>query len=359
MWQLLRRRWLLTLLLLAVALVVVLVRLSLSLPPPLAGRLVLSMTEEKQAHGGLYTVDLTSGQVRPVTFPEPVPELAANYNPVLSPDQAHLAFHTFYNGESRIHVAAGVDDGAIIASTSGPHDFQPHWSPDGQQLVFGRSVSFISALFMLDLTTGEERQLTAFSNDIEPDWSPDGQWIVFTTSRDGFQELYRMTPDGAQVERLTVNENINDLYASYSPDGRQIAYMTNDSVGDGTGEIWVMNADGSQPQRLTDNQQDDLAPVWSPDSREIVYSRGLADRSGSDLWLVEPATRTTRQLTTLPGYEYAPVWSPDGQWLVFSSTLEGGVHELYAIRADGSELTPLLPDVDIRSIQATGWMAEG
>jgi len=347
------RRLFLSLIGLLVLLVILVLRWNL--PQPLTGELLLSMSFSDLNRGGLYTFDLTRREYQRITIPDPIPAFAVSYNPILSPDQEHLAFQTFGNDQSRIHVVRSLTDGTLLASTSGPRDFKPTWSPDGKWMVFGRSINFFSALFRLDPATGEERQLTDFTNDIEPNWSPDGEWIAFTTSRDGFQELYRMKPDGSQQERLTENININDLNARYSPDGRFIAYMTNYSVGDGTGEIWVMNADGSVQRRLTDNQQDDGPPIWSPDSRYLIYTATTADRSGSDLWLMDVATGAARPVTTMSGYEFAPMWSPDGAWLIFTHTPDGGANSLYAVRADGSALQRLVGGDDIHSVQASGW----
>lgn len=347
------RRLFLSLIGLLVLLIILLLRWNL--PRPLTGKLLLSMSFSDLNLGGLYTFDLTDRTYQRIVFPDPTPAMATHYNPILSPDQDHLAFQTFGNDQSMIHVARSLTDGTIVASTSGPRDFQPTWSPDGKWIVFGRSINYFSALFRLDPTTGEEYQLTEFTNDIEPNWSPDGEWIVFTTSRDGFQELYRMKPDGTQQERLTENVNVNDLNAHYSPDGQYLAYMTNYSVGDGTGEIWIMNADGSDQRRLTENHLDDLGSMWSPDSQSLAYWVTAADRSGSDLWVMDITTGTAHQLTRIAGHEYAPIWSPDGAWLVFAHTPDGGANSLYAVRADGTALQRLVGGEDIHSVHAGGW----
>jgi len=67
--------------------------------------------------------------------------------------------------------------------------------------------------------------------------------------------------------RLT-NNNAHDSSASWSPDGRRIAFASNR---DGKSEIYVMDADGSNVARLTNNLTDDGFPKWSPDGRKILF----------------------------------------------------------------------------------------
>ena len=69
-----------------------------------------------------------------------------------------------------------------------------------------------------------------------------------------------MNADGSGVARLT-NNSADDYLASWSPDGRRIAFI---STRDGNFEIYAMNADGSGVARLTNNSADDRAPSWGP-----------------------------------------------------------------------------------------------
>lgn len=215
----------------------------------------------------------------------------------------------------------------------------PVLSSNGREVIFVRTdTSYHSALFHMDLHTGEIIQLTDFTNDIEPNWSPDGTEIVFTTSRDGFQELYVMNADGSNQTRLTENEQINDLHGAFSPDGTKIAYMTNYSVSDGSGEIWLMDADGSNKQQITDNDVDDLNHVWSPDGMMLAWVRVTTDRYGTNIMLYDLASGETRQLTQYPGYDFSIKWSPDSQWIAFSSDRNQGIDTMYLIRPDGTDL---------------------
>ncbi|MEO0562792.1 MAG: hypothetical protein AAF125_11805, partial [Chloroflexota bacterium] len=171
--------------------------------------------------------------------------------------------------------------------------------------------------------------------------------IVFTTSRDGFQELYTMRPDGTDLRRLTKNVNQNDLTAAYSPDGAWLAYATNYSVGDNSGDLWLMRADGTDQRQLTDldathqTRRRDRSPIWSPDGRYIAYLR--QDGSvNTDIFLYDMAQDEHRELTTTPDHNFNPVWSPDGQWLAYvSSTSNGREAQIFTVHSNGHDTRAL------------------
>ncbi|MBI2448752.1 PD40 domain-containing protein [Candidatus Pacearchaeota archaeon] len=84
--------------------------------------------------------------------------------------------------------------------------------------------------------------------------------IAFVSQRDGNHEIYTMNPDGTEQRRLT-NNNAEDMYPSWSPDGKKIVF---ESDRDGNYEIYIMNSDGSEQADLTNNKDWDWMPSWSP-----------------------------------------------------------------------------------------------
>lgn len=334
-----RWRWFVTILLLII--IGVIWFAIFNMPLEASGKLLI---ERQDSSGELFhTFDFGSQQLQIVPLKD-VTDVSIAYQMSQSSDGKRAAFVGVEGNEYRIYLAEDNFNVIRVLSTS-TRDFQPEISPDGNTIVFMRSVNYFSALFTVDIATGIERPLTEYTNDLETDWSPDGKRIVFTTSRDGFQELYTMAADGSDLRRLTNNERQNDLRAQYSPDGRWIAYMTNYSVGDGTGEIWLMNADGSNQRRLTDNAQDDGEPIWSPDSGSIAFTRTQADRNGSDIFVYSLASEQIHQLTTSSTYEYQPVWSPDSAWIAYSLTDSSGQNShIHIIRANATDQRPLLVD---------------
>ena len=169
----------------------------------------------------------------------------------------------------------------------------PSWSPDGTQIVFSADTSAGADVTLepnTDTTTGSETisteeiwligadgsnltQLTENNaRDFDPSFSPDGQQIVYASDLNspGYSEIYKMTASGANITQLT-----DDAQSSYSPawspDGAHIAFVSNRG---GDGDIYVMDADGQRPFLLTvdDNGAEDRTPAWTPDSRWIVFA---------------------------------------------------------------------------------------
>jgi tol-pal system beta propeller repeat protein TolB len=339
------------LLLVAVAFLLIILIRDVLTPPQLSGTLIFPDGPQ------LNRINVVSGKVEILSMDKP--GIRRSLQMVISPNRKWLAFTAAdEETQARLYIAA-LDGSQSRPLTNGPVDMQPQWSPDSQQIVFTRAISPRSALFRVNIETGEEFQLTNYANDLEPYWSPDGSRIVFTTSRDGFQELYTMSPDGSDLKRLTENEGLNDLQGVYSPDGDKIAYITNRSVGDQSSEIWVMNADGSDQHRLTNNDRYDHLPVWSPDSTRIAFSskRTFSPSADWDIFVYDLTEDTLHQLTDAPGFYLGPVWSPDGNWIAMTAGNETDEPDLMLMRADGSDKRLLLPDIGYRPLDGLIWLS--
>jgi dipeptidyl aminopeptidase/acylaminoacyl peptidase len=127
-------------------------------------------------------------------------------------------------------------------------------------------------------------------------------------------DLYSVSPDGSDLERLT-RSAADETDPTVSPDGSTIAYVRSADLlacptcGD---SIWLANADGSDPRRLTKPTAgvdtpppDDASPSFSPDGTQIMFERD-SDTS-SDLYVVPAAGGSAKDL----GVEgYFPSWGP-------------------------------------------------
>lgn len=125
---------------------------------------------------------------------------------------------------------------------------------------------------------------------------------------------------------------IDDLWAlneigtiALSPDGRRVAYVvhSDDKAKNEThSAVWLLHLDEGgaaigAPRPLTSGVKHDNGPVWSPDSRRLLF---LSDREGGNqLWLIDSDGGEASKLTGMLHGVSEAAWSPDGQWITFTA----------------------------------------
>ena len=160
--------------------------------------------------------------------------------------------------------------------------------------------------------------------------SPSGAFLAAVLSHQGSSEIYLLDPNNGKVlRRLTYNKSI-DVAPSWSPDGRQITFVSDRQ---GSPQIWVMNADGSDQRRITFEGEYNQTPSWSPKGDVIAFT-ARDENLNFDILTVNPVNSELRRLTQNQGNNEVPSFSPDGRHIVFSST-RSGKSELYIMTADG------------------------
>jgi dipeptidyl aminopeptidase/acylaminoacyl peptidase len=70
-------------------------------------------------------------------------------------------------------------------------------------------------IYLLDLATGDAKQLTNDGTNRDPTWMPDGEWLAFASNREGNYNIYMMLDDGSQLTRLT-NDPRDERFPSYA-----------------------------------------------------------------------------------------------------------------------------------------------
>ena len=116
------------------------------------------------------------------------------------------------------------------------------------------------------------------------------------------------------IEKLYMTHNIGD--SSWSPDDKQVAFVTNIS---GRNNIWVVSSQSGWPTQLTVSNQRQTNIAWSPKGRWIAYNSDYDGNEQWDLFLVSADNGQVVNLTNTPEIsEEGAAWSPDGEKLAYS-----------------------------------------
>ena len=168
-----------------------------------------------------------------------------------------------------------------------------------------------------------ERARTLFDSSepiLSASWSPDGRRVAYVSFETGRPSIILQDIDGPSRERLTNFRGINGSPV-FSPDGRQLAMVLSRS---GDPEVFVMNLETRKLRRITRHPAIDTEPSWSPDGEYLVFT---SDRGGKpQIYQLELATNFLERLTFVGDYNARARLLPDGRHLVFVHRRNGVFH---------------------------------
>jgi len=264
------------------------------------------------------------------------------------------------------------------------------WSPDGKQLALsGTPIPppdkvYGDQIYLVPLDGSEPRNLSQSEDaDTWPAWSPDGKRIAFLRPLPNsfYNAMYLMNADGSDQHQLTSSDvpvvNVEPDWLPWSPDGRSLLFHEI-SFSDGTPaanvapavlSLDVINVDGTNLRRISAKEEEDIFPRWSPDSQQILFTRGLrVDQTGTipSIYVMQADGSNVRRLTDGTSPAGSGAWSPDGSHIVYFGGIEQAtpgaaspvsqieVADLFVMNSDGSNPRVVVQNVIGPADLATG-----
>jgi Tol biopolymer transport system component len=168
-----------------------------------------------------------------------------------------------------------LDRGPFSRLTFSGRDRRPAWSPDGRQVAFIRdSLSGSSVYARVTDGSAPDRRLVRLDRPVqEVTWSPDGRWLMLRTddAAPGAGDIVGVRTSGDTTPVPLLASSFTELHPAVSPDGRWLAYTSNES---GTNEVYVRPFPGSSGARWQVSNGGGIEPRWSPDGRELNFLAG-------------------------------------------------------------------------------------
>jgi Tol biopolymer transport system component len=203
-------------------------------------------------------------------------------------------------------------------------ELNPQWSPDGRRIVYTSKAKGAGDLYVKDASGTKEAEPLLVNADEKyvSDWSADGKYILFTSRGDeSGWNVWAVPSDGERKPIPIVKTPFAELWATFSPDGKYIAYQSNES---GRAEIYVREFPEAR-NKWQVSTEGGTEPYWRRDGRELFYRAGsrvmaVPVQAGATFIAGTPAPLfQTRFATATVRGRYRP--APDGQRFLVLSAL--------------------------------------
>jgi len=203
----------------------------------------------------------------------------------LSPDGRRLALSKIDGTEQQVWVKQLPTGPLSKLSFEGNRSLRPAWSPDGQYISFIANLGAGPLLYRKRADgIGAMEPVNPYPGRTvnEANWSRDGKWLVFRTLP---SDIFARRASGDTTIVPLVQTSFDEIMPALSPDGRWLAYSSNES---GTFETFVRPFPDAQSAKWQVSTAGGVEARWSPDGRELLYWT-----NAGQLWSVPVLPGTT------------------------------------------------------------------
>jgi len=195
----------------------------------------------------------------------------------------------------------------------------PEFSQDGTRLAFStRNLNRTSDIWILEIARGVSTRFTFDpSSNIYAVWSPDGTRIAFSSDRGGTRDIFVKPTSGAEPEKAILTGGLFKDPCAWSPDGKLLVYRAHDPKTQY--DLWRIATSGEgEPTRFLATPYNESAAAISPDGRWIAY---LSDESGRVEVYAQsfPEPGSKQRVSTAGAAEGMLAWTRGGNEILYVS----------------------------------------
>lgn len=240
------------------------------------------------------------------------------------------------NGRRPMRIAGGQEKGGPVQGFG-----RLSWRPDGVEVAFPG----IASIFLAKADGSGAHELN-IANAERPVFAPDGRTLVFTRFGGREAAIWVIDLDSGVQRQLTPwRRGLEYVGSSFSVDGTTLLATRIDNKRTGKPELMALHLDIGGATRLLGHG---FAPVYSPDGSKVAFFREVGKWRISDLFVLDLASGSLRRLTRTPhNEELFASWDPSGERIAFAR-FRGRHYEwansVVQINADGSCETEILAD---------------